>query len=107
MRKGRLCYWATLKAPLPPACCHTLPQAVVNAASSGATHARLPRSHRGGGGSAKGLITLLVLAHLVIVAYWGECAPVAELRVKRCRCTKVGKWSVRGMPRAADVRCAS
>lgn len=35
-------------------------------------HARLPRSHRSGGGSAKGLIALVVLAHLVILAYWGE-----------------------------------
>lgn len=35
-------------------------------------HARLPRSHRSGGGSAKGLIVLVVLAHLVILAYWGE-----------------------------------
>lgn len=38
-----------------------------------AGHGRQPRSHRSGGGSAKGLIFLLVLAHLVFVAYWGEC----------------------------------
>lgn len=35
-----------------------------------AGHGRQPRSHRSGGGSAKGLIFLLVLAHLVFVAYW-------------------------------------
>ncbi|KAI7838042.1 hypothetical protein COHA_008126 [Chlorella ohadii] len=71
-------------------------QAVANAASSGATHARLPRSHRGGGGSAKGLITLLVLAHLVIVAYWA----VMWLRQRRRQRTDGRQRSAVSTPKA-------
>lgn len=65
-------------------------------AGANAMHARLPRSHRSGGGSAKGLIALVVLAHLVILAYWA----VMWVRQRRRQRTDGRQRSTGSTPKA-------